>query len=562
MSLDRTSRRASRRPAAAGSAVRALAFGALCLSACFVPVSEGPPAGYERTYEGCRNRFDDDGDRLVDCRDPDCIRQGFCNRRVPLVPTREPENTPERCSDLIDNDDDGRFDCGDSDCFVMLELCCSLEFDDITCTNGVDDDGNGFTDCQDSGCSRNPFVTVCESETSCENNLDDDGDRRPDCFDTDCERSAHCVEGGEDSCTNGADEDGDGRADCDDRDCYGDPVCSGPETTLARCVDGNNNDGNDTGAPDFTPLLDCTEPTCMALPGGDGVAFRAYCMNLMGAETSLARCQDGVDNDGNGFTDCSDFSCSRGTPDVVAYCESLAENTLERCMNGLDDDGNGFIDCRDFSCTMASRGATPEAIAYCMMATGEETSLAACMDGRDNDGNGFTDCADFSCTMMDRGASAEAIAYCADLAENTLADCTDGVDNDNNGFTDCNDFSCSRADDEEVVRHCATFGERSFALCTDGIDNDGNGFPDCQDFSCREVLEEIVDDMDQPTGRRRSPCLESVGADDPNMRANCMDGVDNDRDGFADCDDWDCNWNPVTQDLCLFGDTGRPRICG
>jgi hypothetical protein len=29
-----------------------------------------------------------------------------------------------------------------------------------------------------------------------------------------------------------------------------------------------------------------------------------------------------------------------------------------------------------------------------------------------------------------------------------------------------------------------------------------------------------------------------------------------------DCDDWDCNWNPVTQDLCLFGDTGRPRICG
>jgi hypothetical protein len=197
-----------------------------------------------------------------------------------------------------------------------------------------------------------------------------------------------------------------------------------------------------------------------------------------------------------------------------------------------------------------------------MMSTGEETSLAACMDGRDNDGNGFTDCADFSCTMMDRGASAEAIAYCADLAENTLADCTDGLDNDNNGFTDCNDFSCSRADDEEVVRHCATFGERSFALCTDGIDNDDNGFPDCQDFSCREVLEEIVDEMDQPTGRRRSPCLESVGADDANMRANCMDGVDNDRDGFSDCDDWDCNWNPVTQDLCLFGDTARPRICG
>jgi hypothetical protein len=528
---------------------------AVGLGACFVPVPEGPPAGYERTYEGCRNRFDDDADRLVDCRDPDCIRQGFCNRRVSLVPSPEPENTPERCADLVDNDDDGRFDCGDSDCAVILELCCSLEFDDVACSNGIDDDGNGFEDCQDSSCSRNPFVTVCEIETSCENNVDDDGDRRPDCLDSDCAGAARCVPGGEDGCSDG-DDDGDGRADCDDRDCHRDPVCGGPENTLARCVDGNNND------PESGLLFDCTEPTCMALPGDDGAAFRAYCMALTGPETSLARCQDGIDNDGNGFTDCSDFSCSRGTPEVVAYCDSLAENTLERCSNDVDDDGNGFIDCRDFSCTMESRGATPEAIAYCMMATGEETSLEACRDGRDNDGDGFPDCADFSCTMTARGASPEAAAYCVEVAEDTLADCMDGLDNDDDGFADCDDFSCSRADDEEVVRYCATFGERSFALCTDGLDNDGNGFPDCQDFSCREVLEEIVDDRDQPTGRRRSPCLESVGAEPANVRANCMDGVDNDRDGFIDCDDWDCNWNPVTQDLCFFGDTGRPRICG
>ncbi len=534
----------------------------LVLSACFVPVPEGPPGGYERTLEACTNRFDDDGDRLVDCRDDDCIRQGFCNRRVPLVPFLEPENTPEKCTDFIDNDDDGRFDCGDSDCAVMLELCCSLEFDDVACSNGVDDDRNGFTDCQDSGCSRNPFVTVCEIETSCTNNVDDDGDRRPDCFDTDCEGSAACVPGGEDSCTDGMDEDSDGRADCDDRDCFSDPACMGLEDTLARCLDRNNNDGNDSGAPDFTPLFDCTEPTCLALTGSDAVVLRAYCDGLAGPEVTLERCMDGADNDGNGFTDCADFSCSRGAPDVVTYCNSLAENTLERCMNSVDDDGNGFTDCRDFSCTMASRGATPEAIAYCMMSTGAENTLAACMDGADNDGNGFIDCADFSCTMEARGATPEAIAHCAEAAESTLADCSDGLDNDGNGFIDCADFSCSRADDPEVARQCATAGERSFALCTNGLDDDGNGFPDCQDFSCREVIEEIVDDRDQPTGRRRSPCLESVGADDESARANCDDGLDNDRDGFVDCLDWDCNWNPVTQDLCLYPGLDRPRVCG
>jgi hypothetical protein len=545
--------------APAHSALLATLALALAYGGCFVPVAEGPPRGYEDDEEGCSNRFDDDGDRLVDCRDDDCIGRGFCRQRIPLAEVLEPENTAARCSDLIDNDRDGRFDCGDPECTNILELCCSLEFDDETCSNGVDDDRNGFADCLDSGCSQNPFVTVCDVEANCSNYLDDDGDDRPDCLDDDCARAAFCVAGGENDCTNG-DDDGDGRADCDDRDCFTDAICLGPETTLARCVDGNDNDANRTA--------DCLEPTCQALTGDDLAAFQAYCAGLMGPEDTLARCQDGVDNDGNMYVDCGDFSCSRGAPEIAAYCAGLAENTVDKCSNGVDDDGNGFTDCRDFSCTMASRGATPEAIAYCMSVTGEENSLAACMDGIDNDGNGFTDCNDFSCTDTMRMASPEAIAYCADLAESTLAECMDGLDNDGNGFTDCGDYSCSRAEDEEVARYCATAGERTFSLCTDDLDDDGNGFPDCQDFSCRSVLEDYVapDAMTGrlvPTGQQRSPCRESVGATVDWMRMNCQDGEDNDRDGFVDCDDWDCNWNPDTRDLCLYSaEVPRPRVCG
>ena len=537
---------------------------------CFVPVPEGPPSGYETSIEGCTNRIDDDNDRAVDCRDTDCIARGFCNQIIPIDFNLEPEDTAAKCSDRIDNDDDGRFDCGDPDCTVILELCCTLEFDDASCSNGVDDDGNGFIDCVDSSCSRNPFVTVCEVETDCNDLLDNDGDRRRDCNDTDCAMAVNCVPGGENACDNG-DDDEDGRADCDDSDCFTNPLCTGPENTLRRCVDGNDNDPDE-----FAPvaLLDCTDPGCQALTGEDATVFAAYCANLTGPENVLGRSMDGIDNDGNGFTDCSDFSCSRGAPEIIEYCAGLAENTLAKCSDGIDNDGNGFLDCRDFSCTMESRGATPEAIAYCMTAVTSENTSSACVDGLDNDTNGFVDCADRNCCMAGMFVSGRCggylddvvTAYCASIAEDTPARCSDGVDNDGNGFIDCADFSCSRSTDAEVLVTCANLTEANFARCTDGLDNDGNSFSDCEDFSCRDVLEEFVTTVPgtapMRTGQQRSPCTESVGSTAEWQRFNCTDGIDNDADGFADCDDWDCNWNPVTRDLCLYPGTMRPSICG
>jgi hypothetical protein len=36
----------------------------------------------------------------------------------------------------------------------------------------------------------------------------------------------------------------------------------------------------------------------------------------------------------------------------------------------------------------------------------------------------------------------------------------------------------------------------------------------------------------------------------------CSDGLDNDKDGFVDCDDWDCSWNPLVT-VC----NGRAKVC-
>ncbi|MCK5799300.1 MAG: hypothetical protein KAI47_19050, partial [Deltaproteobacteria bacterium] len=35
----------------------------------------------------------------------------------------------------------------------------------------------------------------------------------------------------------------------------------------------------------------------------------------------------------------------------------------------------------------------------------------------------------------------------------------------------------------------------------------------------------------------------------------CSDGIDNDADGFVDCADWDCSWNPLVT-VCT-----SPRVC-
>lgn len=49
--------------------------------------------------------------------------------------------------------------------------------------------------------------------------------------------------------------------------------------------------------------------------------------------------------------------------------------------------------------------------------------------------------------------------------------------------------------------------------CTDGIDNDSDGYVDCEDPDC---------------------------ADDTNCPEICTDGIDNDADGYVDCDDQEC----------------------
>jgi hypothetical protein len=151
------------------------------------------------------------------------------------------------------------------------------------------------------------------AERMCEDGQDEDGDGMIDCADADCFEAAPCQAGGSEertdrACSDWIDNDGDGAVDCDDQDCGVDHirVCrgswrSGGAGTVTAA----------SGAVDDLPELPegATSAEDLIGQGGD-----------RDGERSDEACSDGVDNDGDGRTDCADFGC-RFDPDI-AVCQS------------------------------------------------------------------------------------------------------------------------------------------------------------------------------------------------------------------------------------------------
>ncbi len=165
----------------------------------------------------CNDTTDNDGDKLVDCDDPDCRESENCN----IV-------TGEICDDATDNDGDGFVDCDDPDCRESEN--CNIVTGEI-CGDGVDNDGDGFIDCDDPDCKRQP---ACNTGMEiCGNYVDDDGDEMIDCVDPDCSMDPNCITAPE-ICNNGMDDDADGMIDCEDSECSTDPACLEPCNNLAE----------------------------------------------------------------------------------------------------------------------------------------------------------------------------------------------------------------------------------------------------------------------------------------------------------------------------------------
>ncbi len=172
-------------------------------------------------------------------------------------------------------------------------------------------------------------------------------------------------------------------------------VCDGFET---NCWDGNGDDSedNDTLA-DCADTLDCSGQSC-ALHGK--VCNGGACVCL-GAGSEVGLCNDSLDNDCDGTTDCMDSNCT-GNP----ICPLGNEQT--RCSDLVDNDSDGYADCLDVTdCadgTMCRR--TSGVLGSCnatVCCAAYESALGVgptseCGNGQDDDCDGAADCADSNCT--------------------------------------------------------------------------------------------------------------------------------------------------------------------
>lgn len=174
----------------------------------------------------------------------------------------------------------------------------------------------------------------------------------------------------------------------------------------------------------------------------------------------------------------------------LAGCSGVSKNP---CNNGVDDDGDGFADDRDPGCEFNNGNA-------------EDPDPVACNDGVDNDGDGLTDIDDYGCetdkdedetdpeTACNNGVDDDGdtkIDFGGDLGcespvdddEANTPQCADFIDNDGDVKTDFPFDPGCETEFDDTEEDPATP-----PACSNGVDDDGDGDMDYpQDPGCRSA---------------------------------------------------------------------------
>ena len=120
--------------------------------------------------------------------------------------------------------------------------------------------------------------------------------------------------------------------------------------------------------------------------------------------TTELTCDDDVDQDGDGATDCEDDDCAEAPCAAGLFCSNMVcggcrdEPSETSCGDGADEDCDGMADCADPDCagaTCGPGGATCTVSGTCPCASGFTERI--CSDGTDDDCDGLIDCADPDC---------------------------------------------------------------------------------------------------------------------------------------------------------------------
>jgi cysteine-rich repeat protein len=409
--------------------------------------------------EVCNDSRDNDRDGLTDCADTaDCSLDANC-----IV-------LPEVCDDGLDNDRDRATDCADTADCAASPLCAEV------CDDGVDNNRNSLVDCLDPLCTASP---LCAED--CIDGIDNNRDGLVDCLDPLCATAPACLPPTDGTCTapnliTGAGTyTGDttgasdlGRTGCStgaggldevwsvtvptsgdwcfiiteatfDTTLYMTNAC----LTTSSLITCDANDGPSTWSMAQAPLT-AGRTVFLSVDGNTATAFGTYRLLVQSGAcpaTLPEYCDNRVDDDADGATDCTDTDCT-GNP--------ACGPQPEICDDAFDNDLDGLEDCSDTDCSAAT---------VCIPVP------ELCADARDNDLDTFIDCFDPDCAGD---------VACLPPAEI----CADAIDNDRDGLIDCSDPDCVDA------INCIPFPE----VCTDGRDNDLDTLVDCADPDCAAQL--------------------------------------------------------------------------
>jgi len=546
-------------------------------------------------FEDCTNGEDDDTDELVDCEDPDCAWELNCldtgetcasayvlNQGIPV----SLGDTVDFAASTVGKESDHAGSCSDAsaaspDTVHLLEvgeptgISVSVDFvgqawpslyilsqdcqQELTCEaasstdaitavgvlmpglyyvvvdgNFVDGAGNG--DEADYDLLVETFAPA-PTETGCSNGIDDDADGLLDCEDDDCETAPQCTSVAGEGCD-------------DAKALFGGPVADTGETIQATAEGSTKGLSNDlagscdsdtANAPDMVFTFTLSDALWLeAAHDFDGVLYPALYLYGgdcdQGEEVACTKAFEGAAElsmpvpagtyflvvDGSYGKDAGNF-----TLDVAL--SPLADDETD-CANGQDDDMDGDLDCDDDDCSED---------VYCVGFPGDNCLQALPI----NDGKPIAE-ADAGLSLVYNGTT-------LGLLDHYGADC----DADTTGTPDlvyymnlASPMTLNLSHDYEGTLWPALYVLGSD--CAAGpVFGCATGFSGAASLSITLPAGKFYVVVDGAFPGDAGPFTLTVDfSQAPQFEVNCTDGLDEDMDGFIDCDDTDCEFELYCSD--------------
>jgi hypothetical protein len=367
--------------------------------------------------------------------------------------------TPEEniCDDRLDNDGDGAADCADSDCLdqpACTPACPDRDLGSVTGMEVASGTTTGRTDNVTASCTVNEAEDVTLQWTAPQTGtyvFDTEG--------SDYDTVLYALDG-----------------------------CGGEELACSDDADGLN----------ASLQLQLQQgQTLILVMDGWSTSTGQYVLNIAQVEPETGHCEDGVDNDTDGRTDCADADCN-GAPECTTDCpqgdlgslvqdgaatgstEGAGDDLVGRCtFNRAEDATWAWTAPDDALYTFDTFGSSYDTLLYVLDGSCAGAELA-CND----DTLGLQSRVRVPLEQGQRvvlvvdGYDRRSGDYVLNISRTEAGRCDDGLDNDSDGLVDCDDPNCSSAP------ACCTAAPED---CSNGTDDDCDGRIDCVDEDCSDA---------------------------------------------------------------------------